>query len=229
MPEIVDRLLRKSRHSSNLTIYRLKEHDARGWFTVLHTCREDLLTVVERDPSVRSPREALLHPALPALWVHRVAHRLHRRGKRVPARLLMLLARAVTGVEIHPGATIGRRVLVDHGSGVVIGETAMVGDDVTIYHQVTLGAVGWWHDNQRAEGERRHPIVGNGVVLGANATVLGPVTIGDRAVVGAQALVIKDLPADARALAPAAVRAGHRDASQQAIDLFRHTASAGSW
>ncbi|MEV4324884.1 hypothetical protein AB0J37_21835, partial [Microbispora rosea] len=145
---------------------------------LLRLLAEDLRTIVERDPSVRDRKEALLHPVLPALWLHRVAHRLHRRGRRVPARLLMLLARCVTGVEIHPGAALGRRVFVDHGAAVVIGETAVVGDDVTIYHQVTLGAVGWWRDNLRAAGERRHPVIGARVVLGAGATVLGPVRVG---------------------------------------------------
>jgi serine O-acetyltransferase len=142
----------------------------------------------------------------------------------------MLLARRATGVEIHPGARLGRRVFIDHGAAVVIGETAVVGDNVTLYHQVTLGAVGWWQDNRRAAGERRHPVVGSGVVLGANATVLGPVTIGDDAVVGAQALVIKDVPAGARALAPAAVVGpAHEPPGRQAVELLRSTASAGSW
>ncbi|WP_220503867.1 serine O-acetyltransferase EpsC [Microbispora sp. H13382] len=169
---------------------------------LLRLLAEDLRTIVERDPSVRDRKEALLHPVLPALWLHRVAHRLHRRGRRLPARLLMLLARAVTGVEIHPGAVLGRRVFVDHGAAVVIGETAVVGDDVTVYHQVTLGAVGWWRDNRRADGERRHPAIGARVVLGVGATVLGPVRVGDDAVIGARALVLHDVPAGARALAP---------------------------
>lgn len=196
---------------------------------LLRTLGEDLRTVVERDPSVRNRTEAVLHPALPAVWGHRVAHRLHRRGLRIPARALMGAVRAVTGVEIHPGAQLGRRVFIDHGAAVVIGETARVGDDVTIYHQVTLGAVGWWHDNTRAEGERRHPVVGDGVVLGTGATVLGPVTVGAGAIVGAQALVVKDLPAKARALAPAATVTPRGDTPQYAIELLRHTASAGSW
>jgi serine O-acetyltransferase len=193
--------------------------------------REDLRTVVERDPSVHGLIEALLHPALPALWTHRLAHPLHRRGRRRTARVLMLVARAVTGTEIHPGARIGRRVLIDHGSAVVIGETATVGDDVTIYHQVTLGAIGWWRDNERADGARRHPAIGDGVVLGTNATVIGPVTVGRRAVIGAHALVITDVPAGERALAPAAIVAadGRPQPQQQAIDLVRHIASAGSW
>ncbi|WP_405144237.1 ATP-grasp domain-containing protein [Sphaerisporangium sp. NBC_01403] len=169
---------------------------------LLRLLAEDLRTIAERDPSVRSRPEALLHPVLPAMWLHRVAHLLYRGGRRLPARLLMLLARGVTGVEIHPGAVLGRRVFVDHGAAVVIGETAVVGDDVTIYHQVTLGAVGWWRDNRRAEGERRHPVIGARVVLGVGATVLGPVHVGDDAIVGARALVLGDVPAGARAVAP---------------------------
>jgi len=165
---------------------------------------EDLRTVVARDPSIRSRTEALWHPALPALWSFRLAHLLHGKGFRLTARTIMIAARAVTGVEIHPGADIGRRVFIDHGAAVVIGETAVVGDDVTMYHQVTLGATGWWHDNLRAAGERRHPKVGAQVVLGTNATVLGPVTIGDGAVIGAHALIITDVPAGARALSPVA-------------------------
>ncbi|MEU0334059.1 serine O-acetyltransferase EpsC [Streptomyces sp. NPDC006193] len=191
--------------------------------------REDLEVVLARDPSVRSRREALLHAALPALWTHRVAHRLHRRGLRTTARLLAALARRGTAVEIHPGAQLGRRVFIDHGAAVVIGETAVVGDDVTIYHQVTLGAVGWWSDNRRPEGARRHPVVGDGVVLGTNATVLGPVTIGDGAVIGAQALVNKDVPARARVLAATALVKEAGAAPQPMEDLYALTASAGSW
>lgn len=195
-----------------------------GLFALL---REDLRTVVERDPSIAGPVEALLHPALPAVWVHRLAHRRYRGGARLSARLAMVLVRAVTGVEIHPGARLGRRVFIDHGAGVVIGETAVVGDDVTIYHQVTLGALGWWRDNRRDDGERRHPMVGSGVVIGANASVLGPVSIGAGAVIGAHALVTDDMPAGARANAPAgSVRQGR---ATTALDLLRHTASAGSW
>lgn len=162
---------------------------------------EDIRTIIERDPSTQTLAEALLHPALPALCVHRVAHLLHERGARLTARALMTLARALTGTEIHPGATLGRRVFIDHGAAVVIGETAVVGDDVTIYHQVTLGAIGWWRDNRRLPGERRHPAIGSGSVLGAGVTILGPVDIGDRAVIGAQSLVLTDIPADAHVVA----------------------------
>ena len=199
-----------------------------GDLSLVRMLAEDLRTVVERDPSVHTRREALLHPALPAIWVHRVAHRLHTRGWRIMARLLMLLVRVVTGVEVHPGATLGRRVFIDHGAAVVVGETAVIGDDVTIYHQVTLGAIGFHRDTLRPAGERRHPVVGAGVVLGANATVIGPVTIGDTAVVGAQALVIHDVPNGERALAPASVLRPRKE-ELQAIELLRNIASAGSW
>ncbi|HET9140731.1 serine O-acetyltransferase EpsC [Actinophytocola sp.] len=173
---------------------------------LFRTLAEDLRTVVARDPSVYTRREALLHPALPALWVHRVAHRLYRGGWRCTARLAMLLARAFTGTEIHPGAVLGRRVFIDHGAAVVIGETAVIGDDVTLYHQVTLGAIGFWRDNLRPAGERRHPLVGDGVIIGANATVIGPVAIGAGAVIGAQALVVRDVPPGARILAAGGVQ-----------------------
>lgn len=196
---------------------------------MLALMREDLRVIVAQDPSVLSQWEALWHPALPALWMHRVASRLHRRGLRVTARILMNIARRATCVEIHPGATIGRRVFIDHGAAVVIGETAVVGNDTTIFHQVTLGAVGWWHDNDRQRGERRHPVVGVGVVIGANATVLGPVTIGDGAIVGAQALVTKDVPAGARVLAATAVIRTVEGSAELMDDLFSLTASAGSW
>jgi serine O-acetyltransferase len=174
---------------------------------IVDRIREDLRTTLTRDPSVRTICEALLHPALPALWGHRIASALYRRGHRCAALVVAHLARTITGVEIHPGATLGRRVFIDHGSGVVIGETAVIGDDVTIFHQVTLGAVGWWADNNRPPGERRHPVIGTGVVLGCNATVLGAVTIGGGAVIGAQALVTSDVPPGARIYAPLATRA----------------------
>lgn len=191
-------------------------------FGLLRTMYEDLRVVVERDPSIRGLPEALLHPALPALWTHRVAHRLHRCGLRLVARWLSLAARRRTAVEIHPGAALGRRVFIDHGAAVVIGETAQVGEDTTIYHQVTLGAVGWWADSIRPPDQRRHPVVGPGAVLGTGATVLGPVTIGAGAVVGAHALVLADVPADARVRAPMAE-------VRPTEDLLCRTASIGSW
>jgi serine O-acetyltransferase len=192
---------------------------------IVRSLREDVHVVVERDPSVGSRREALLHPAMPALWVHRLASPLHHGGHRVLAKLLSNLARTVTGVEIHPGATIGRRVFIDHGAGVVIGEQAVIGDDVTIFHQVTLGAVGWWTDNQRPAGERRHPKVGDRVIIGCNASVLGPVTIGDDAIVGAQALVTADVPAGARVYAAPAMPARDRRSSLSAPTYLSATAA----
>ncbi|MFI0967929.1 serine O-acetyltransferase EpsC [Streptomyces sp. NPDC021080] len=167
--------------------------------------REDLSVIVARDPSIRSRAEALLHPALPALWTHRLAHVLYTRGHRQIARLLAYLARAATGgIEIHPGARLGRRVFIDHGAAVVVGETAEIGDDVTLYHQVTLGAVGWWRDGRREPGTRRHPVVGDRAVIGTGAIVLGPVTVGADVLVGAGSLVLSDVPPGARVMAPTA-------------------------
>lgn len=162
----------------------------------------ELDVIRQRDPSVGSRLEALLHPSVVALRTHRVAHWLYRRGRRIPARLLAMLARAWTGVEIHPGARIGHNVFIDHGAAVVIGETASVGDDVTIFQQVTLGSVGWWHDQSREPGSPRHPSIGDRVVLGAGATVLGPVHVGADSVIGALALVIRDVPTGTRVTAP---------------------------
>lgn len=200
--------------------------------SLIARAKEDLSMIVARDPSIRTRAEALLHPALPALWTHRLAHALHIRGHRQVARILAYLARAATGgIEIHPSARLGRRVFIDHGAAVVIGETAEVGDDVTIFHQVTLGAVGWWRDNRREPGARRHPIVGNRVVIGANAIVLGPITVGDDALIGAGSLVLTDVPPGARVMAPAAevmprLSAEDREDSAQ---LLRALATSGCW
>ncbi|MFJ8921599.1 serine O-acetyltransferase [Streptomyces sp. LamerLS-316] len=194
--------------------------------------KEDLAVIVARDPSTRTRAEALLHPALPALWAHRVAHVLHTRGHRHSARFLAYVARAVTGgIEIHPAASLGRRVFIDHGAAVVIGETARVGDDVTIFHQVTLGAVGWWRDGRREPGARRHPVLGDRVVIGTNAIVLGPVTVGDDALVGAGSLVLTDVPPGARVMAPAAeiVRRPSAEDREDAAQLLRALATSGCW
>ncbi|GGY09465.1 serine O-acetyltransferase EpsC [Streptomyces anandii] len=157
---------------------------------------EDLRTACRKDPALRGAHvvEVLLYPGLWAIWSHRVAHRLHRLGLPLLPRLVSQLSRALTGIEIHPGAVIGRRCFIDHGMGVVIGETAVVGDDVMLYHRVTLGGTGWWTDTP---GARRHPVVGDRVVLGVGATVLGPVRIGHDTVVGANSLVLSDVPAHA--------------------------------
>jgi serine O-acetyltransferase len=151
--------------------------------------REDVACVFQRDPAARTRAEVwLTYPGVQAAILYRLAHRLWRREWRFSARLLSYLARIWTGIDIHPGARIGRRFFIDHGSGVVIGETAEVGDDVTLYHGVTLGGTSW------SKG-KRHPTLGNGVVVGAGAKILGPVVLGDQVKVGANSVVIKDVPA----------------------------------
>ena len=157
--------------------------------------REDIAVVFEKDPAATSVWEVLLYPHLHALWLHRLAHRQYLDGRRFLPRLIALVARFITGgIDIHPGATIGRRFFIDHGSGVVIGETAVIGDDVMLYHQVTLGATGWWKDMKRGRGAKRPPTIEDGVVRGSGATVLGDVTGGAWSKSGAQALVIESLP-----------------------------------
>lgn len=173
---------------------------------------EDVDAALARDPATDSRLEmALASPGLHALWAHRVSHALWTRGARLPARLVSQASRAATGIEIHPGAQIGRRLFIDHGMGVVIGETAEVGDDVMMYHDVTLGG--------RANAPiKRHPTVGSGAVLGAGARLLGPLTIGAQAQVGANAVVVKDVPAGATAVGvPATVR---MPVGQQAEDVL---------
>jgi serine O-acetyltransferase len=155
---------------------------------------DDLRAIYRRDPALFGIRaaEVVLYPGLWAVWGHRVTHRLHRWGLPFLPRLISQVVRLLTGIEIHPGAVVGRRLFIDHGAGVVIGETARIGDDVTIYHRVTLGGRGWRHD---PKGSIRHPSVGDRVVLGVGATVLGPVHIGDDAEIGAHCLVLSDVPA----------------------------------
>ncbi|HEY8985055.1 MAG TPA: serine O-acetyltransferase EpsC [Streptomyces sp.] len=171
---------------------------------IVRRAREDIDVVREKDPAVTSPWEVLLYPHLHALWLHRAAHILYRRGRRVPARAIAMFGRFVSGgIDIHPGARIGRRFFIDHGSGVVIGETVEIGDDVMLYHLVTLGSVGWWTDARREPGARRHPALGDGVVVCTGASVLGPVEIGPGCRIGAGAVVTASLPPDSR------VPAGH--------------------
>ncbi|MFC8419820.1 serine O-acetyltransferase EpsC [Streptomyces sp. NPDC057236] len=158
---------------------------------------EDLRTACRKDPALHGLHvvEALLYPGLWAVWAHRITHRLYRLGVPLLPRVLSQLARAVTGIEIHPGAVIGRRCFIDHGMGVVIGETTVLGDDVMLYHRVTLGGTGWWSNTETA---KRHPTIGDRVVLGVGATVLGPVHVGHDTIVGAHALVLRDVPAHCR-------------------------------
>jgi serine O-acetyltransferase len=165
---------------------------------------DDLRAACRRDPALYGIRvlEVLLYPGLWAVWAHRVGHRLHRWRLPLVPRALSQLTRLLTGIEIHPGARIGRRLFIDHGAGVVIGQTARIGDDVTMYHRVTLGGRGWWTDGKAS---RRHPTVGDRVVLGVGATLLGPIRIGDDVHVGAHCLVLTDVPAGSRLRVPAAV------------------------
>jgi serine O-acetyltransferase len=150
--------------------------------------REDMQSVLDRDPAARSRLEVLTcYPGLWAVWFHRVSHRLWSAKLRLPARMLSQVARFVTGVDIHPGALLGRRLFIDHATGVVIGETAIVGSDVTIYQGVTLGGTGKQHG-------KRHPTICDGVFIGNNANVLGNINVGRNSRVGAGSVVLTDVP-----------------------------------
>jgi len=166
--------------------------------------REDIDVVLDKDPAAHSRLEVLLYPHLHALWLHRLAHWLYQHRRTFLARAVSMYGRRHTGVEIHPGAQIGRRFFIDHGSAVVIGETVVVGDDVMLYHQVTLGSVGWWRDRQRSAAGPRHPRIEDGVIIGTNASILGPITIGARTRIGAHAVVLKSVPPDSIVHAQAA-------------------------
>ena len=153
-----------------------------------HRIAEDIRTVFDRDPAARSVLEVIFcYPGLHAVIFHRVAHRLWKIHARFPARFLSHVNRALTGIEIHPGATIGRRFFIDHGMGVVIGETTEIGNDVTLYQGVTLGGTS-------LEKKKRHPTLKNGVIVGAGAKVLGALTVGENARIGSGAIAVKDVP-----------------------------------
>lgn len=152
------------------------------------TLREDIKTVFARDPAARSKLEVLLcYPGLHALWFHRLAHYLWKHRFRLPARFVSHYARFLTGIEIHPNAVIGKRFFIDHGAGVVIGETAEIGDNVLIYQGVVLGGT-------TLEKKKRHPTIGNNVVVGSAAILLGPITVGDGARIGANSVVVRSVP-----------------------------------
>ncbi len=156
--------------------------------------REDIACVFDRDPAARNNWEVLTcYPGLHALLFHRFTHWLWGHGLKWLARWISHFCRWLTGIEIHPGATIGRRFFIDHGMGVVIGETALIGDDCTLYHGVTLGGTSW-------NKGKRHPTLERGVVIGAGAKVLGPITLGEGAKVGSNAVVVRDVPARATAV-----------------------------
>ena len=160
--------------------------------------REEIDAAMRRDPAARTRLEvAFLYPSFHALVLHRLANALWRRNWRFLGRGVSQFARTLTGIEIHPGATIGKRFFIDHGMGVVIGETAEIGDDVMLYHGVTLGGTSLNHG-------KRHPTLESGVIVGAGAKILGPVTVGANARIGANAVVVKDVPAGASAVGVAA-------------------------
>lgn len=158
--------------------------------TFLEQAREDVQSVLDRDPAARSAAEvALLYPGVHAVWAHRVSSHLWNAGAHLPARAVSQAARALTGVEIHPGATLGPRVFIDHGAGVVIGETAIVGADVTIYHGVTLGGTS-------LNPGKRHPTVGDRVTIGAGAKILGDIEVGSDSRIGANAVLVRSVDSD---------------------------------
>jgi serine O-acetyltransferase len=157
-------------------------------FGFFKTLGEDINTVFAKDPAARTKLEVLLfYPGLQALWLHYIAHALWKRKLRLAARFVSHYARFLTGIEIHPGALIGRRFFIDHGSGVVIGETAEIGDDVLMYQGVVLGGT-------MLEKKKRHPTIGNSVVIGSAAILLGPITVGDGARIGANSVVVRPVP-----------------------------------
>ncbi|WP_235779269.1 serine O-acetyltransferase EpsC [Sinomonas notoginsengisoli] len=171
--------------------------------------REDLEAATAHDPAARGNVENFLaYSGLHAIWIHRLTHAMWQREElRFPARLISQAGRFLTGIEIHPGATIGRRFFIDHGMGVVIGETAEIGDDVFLYHGVTLGG-------RSLAKVKRHPTIGDGVTIGAGAKVLGPITIGAGSAIGANAVVVKDAPPNSIVTGvPATWR--HRDAARE--------------
>ena len=172
--------------------------------------KEDISSVFDRDPAARTMWEVMTcYPGFHALVLHRVSHGLWGMGLKWLARFLSHLGRWFTGIEIHPGATIGRRFFIDHGMGVVIGETAHIGDDCTLYHGVTLGGTTW-------NKGKRHPTLMNGVVIGAGAKVLGPIEIGEQARIGSNAVVVRDVPAGATAVGiPARIILSEQDQTRE--------------
>jgi serine O-acetyltransferase len=178
------------------------------------TLREDIKSIIERDPAARNAWEVLTcYPGFQAIMMHRWAHACWVNNLKWFARFISYLARMITGIEIHPGATIGRRVFIDHGFGVVIGETAEVGDDCTIYQGVTLGGT------SLSKGTKRHPTLERGAIIGAGAKVLGAFTVGEYAKVGSNAVVVKPVPAGATAVGnPAHIV--QKDVSSRSATLF---------
>ncbi|HNR03798.1 MAG TPA: serine O-acetyltransferase [Bacillota bacterium] len=178
--------------------------------------KEDIRTIFERDPAAKSYLEVILcYPGLHAVICHRIAHGLYRRRRYVAARLISQISRFFTGIEIHPGAAIGRRFFIDHGSGIVIGETTEIGDDVTLYQGVTLGGTG-------KDKGKRHPTIGNNVTIGSGAKILGPISIGHNAKIGAGAVVVRCIPPNSTAVGVPAHVVGREGIDETYVDL-NHT------
>jgi len=189
---------------------------------LLKNLREQIDATLARDPAARSRLEVVLcYPGFHALLYHRFAHWLWRRGWLLAGRFVSHLGRVLTGIEIHPGARIGRRVFIDHGMGVVIGETADVGDDVTLYQGVTLGGT------SLTRGAKRHPTIGNGVIVGSGAQVLGPFRVGDGARIGAAAVVLTEVPEGATMVGNPARQVARRSASSESKLAFQPYAVCG--
>lgn len=168
---------------------------------IFKTIHEDIQAFLERDPAARSGFEVfVLYQGFHALLFYRLSHPLWIRKWFFLGRLISQIARILTGIEIHPGAEIGRRFVIDHGAGVVIGETSVIGDDVTLYHDVTLGGVAPCVDSESQVGQKRHPTIANGVIIGSGAQILGPITVGEHSRVGANAVVACNIPAGVTAV-----------------------------
>ena len=182
---------------------------------VFKLMKEDISTVFQKDPAAKSLLEVLFcYPGLHALWIHRISHFLWKHKLYFIARLLSHTSRFFTGIEIHPGATIGRRFFIDHGMGIVIGETSEIGNDVLLYKGVVLGGTS-------LEKKKRHPTLGNNIIVGSNAIIMGAITIGDNARIGAASVVTHNVPANATAVGiPARVKIG---ATKSAIDTLEHS------
>jgi serine O-acetyltransferase len=181
------------------------------------TLRDDIRAAMAKDPAATGVAEVVLtYPGLHAVWLYRLAHRLWGSDHKLAARLVAHAARLLTGVEIHPGATVGERLFIDHGMGTVVGETADIGDDVLLYHGVTLGG-------KSMRRTKRHPTLEDGVTVGADATLIGPITVGENATVGAGAVVIDDVPAGATVVGNPA----HRVDGDATVSESSATASEG--
>ncbi|MFI4947324.1 MAG: serine O-acetyltransferase [Alphaproteobacteria bacterium] len=185
---------------------------------LMRNLRDEIAATLARDPAARSGLEVVLcYPGFQALLYYRLAHWLWERGWHLAGRFVSHVGRMLTGIEIHPGATIGKRLFIDHGMGVVIGETAEVGDDCTLYHGVTLGGT---RPSREQGGQKRHPTIGNNVIVGSGAQVLGPIRVGDGARIGAAAVVVKAVPDGATMVGNPARQVGRRSAAGEAPPVF---------